>query len=188
MTDYAIEFSDMAEDKLGFMEEIMQKAPKGIFIDVGTRKGGSCILALNQPNSTICISVDPYGGKPFKMMEGHTSTEFSDDMGIDTMDRLAREARRLRKIHMHYRMPSHDFLELDHTLWVGSDQARLKDLQFSFVLLDGDHTDEAVSKEIELLEGRMKSGGIVLIDNTDWLSIDLSDWEGGRFDMRYKIY
>lgn len=184
-----IEYSDMDESKFSYLAEIMQKAPEGVFVDIGTRKGGSALLALSQPQSDLVISVDPWGAKAYRMMDGSLSHEFDDIMAIETMDLVTSKARELHKTHMHYRMPSHDFLGLDHTLWLGGKSSRLADMKFSFVLLDGEHTDEAVAKELELLEDRMVDGGVVLIDNTDWLKLDWSeDWEHDRYDMRYKIY
>jgi cephalosporin hydroxylase len=189
MIEDIMKYSDMGLSKFMHLEEIMKEAPEGVFVDVGTRMGGSALLALLQPQSSIVISVDPWGAKPYQMMHGHISNEFNDEMALGTMDLLTSKAKEINKTHIHYRMPSHDFLTLDHTLWLGGNESRLKDMKFAFILLDGDHTDEAVTKELELLEGRMIEGGIVMIDNTDWLGLEWDEtWSQGRPDMKYKTY
>ena len=180
--------SDMGEDKLEHVQEVMQKAPEGYFLEIGTRLGGSAMLAMAQDHCYTSITVDPWGAKPYPDMNGTTSNSYDETMAREAMLNLSRFAVKSQKNHIHYRTEAKEFWGIDHSLWLFGSCYRLQGLKFSFVLLDGEHNDEAVLSEIEVLKQRLVPGGVILVDNTDWLSVELEGWEAGRPDMRYKIF
>lgn len=172
ITEDIREHSDMGEEKLKIVEEIMQKAPEGTFCEVGVRRGGTSALALLQPNCTNLVCIDPY--IPFKDLNGK-DIEMKDSFYTDAIDILER-VKGEKKYHFS-KTTSKDFIDLKFYLG-----------EYAFVLLDGDHTDETVGMEIDYFSEHMVEGGIIYVDNIDWLTIDLSRWEQPRYDIAYKIF
>lgn len=188
--DYALQYSDMGLEKFSVVEECVTRAPAGLFLEVGTRRGGSAIRTMQlMPKGSTLISVDPYGDKRYVDYLGvDTPYPFPDSMYMEALQNLSTYALNHDKNFVQYKMTSVDFLQSDFVYWTEGKGTPTSQMKFSFVLLDGDHTDETVRQEVELLTPRMVSGGIILIDNIDWLSLPLEGWERSRYDMAYKIH
>jgi hypothetical protein len=187
MTDLAKKLSDMGDDKLQCIEDVVKTCPAGNFLEIGTRLGGSmAVIMENMPQGSLAISVDPYGAKPFVGWQGEIVNEFTDQYYLQAIKELSTLALQSNKDFVQYKMTSLDYLNNEAMIWLKGTEAPLAKLKYSFVLLDGDHTDEVVGQEIELLKPRMVEGGIILVDNRDWLkSVDFDGWVTLRFDMVY---
>lgn len=167
-------YSDMDIDKLQTVKNVLQLAPKGIFVEIGVRKGGTSLMALNADNCDYLISIDPY--LPFNDMAGN-QIEMDPVWYEDTKSLLETEAKKLDKRFTFFKKKSWEAI------------AMMKQIPlFAYVLLDGEHTDSTVQMELNFFIPRMQSGGVILVDNIDWLSIDFSGWEKPRFDQAYKIF
>lgn len=172
ITEEIKQHSDMGEEKLIILDDIMKMATKGIFCEVGVRRGGTSALALTQDNCEGLVCIDPY--IPFNDMNGkeiEMDASFYDD-AIKLLDSVKGE-----KKYWFSKNTSEEFIRLNQHL-----------NEYAFVLLDGDHTDKTVQMEIDYFSRYMNKGGILLIDNIDWLTIDLSRWEQPRYDIAYKIF
>lgn len=166
-----LEHSDMGEDKLEVIQTCCNYAPKGIFLEVGTRRGGTALLAIRNPNCIFFYSIDPY--LSFPDMQGNL-IEMEKSWEEDAREVLS--------------STNKTFEMLIKTSKEVIESGVLDELKFSYVLLDGEHTDQTVSMEIEYFSKRMNEGGIIVLDNYDWLTLELSDWVSPRFDIRYKIF
>lgn len=171
-------YSDMDVDKLGVVKTALELAPKGTFLEVGVRRGGTSLMAINAPNCDFLICIDPYIG--FNDMAGNP-IEMDKNWYREALGLISDEAEKLDKDFIFHKMTSKEFMDLE--------DPDDKDFQYSYVLLDGDHTSENVQREINYFSKRMKKGGVLLQDNTDWTpEINYEGWEAPRFDMKYKIF
>ena len=166
--------SDMGVEKLECYKNIINnlnlETPSKYCLEVGTRKGGTSILALLQPQIKVVISIDPYGAKPY--YDEHNKIApfvYDDQMEIHAQIVCNQVAQELSKFFTHFKMTSLDFLNLDFDFWLDGNAQRIKDIKFDYVLLDGDHRTETVLQEVELLKPRMNKGGVIAIDNIDWM-------------------
>lgn len=181
-------YSDMGIEKLTVVEDVLKKAPPGFFLEVGTRLGGTAMLAMRtMPQGSHLISVDPYGSKTYYDKEGVAPFKFSDEMYLTALKGLSSFALAGNYSFTQYKMTSLDFLTSEAMLYIDGESRPLETLRFSYVLLDGEHVNNTVGTEIEILKDRMVTGGIILVDNIDWLTLDFNDWTKPRFDMAYKI-
>lgn len=180
--------SDMGIEKLQVVENAMRLAPKGIFLEIGTRAGGTAIMALRANGSEMLISVDPYGSKPYIDTNGIAPFIYPDEMYRSTLHKLSKEAVDTEKTFIHFKMPSQEYMTKNLNMWILGKEIRTHDLKYSYVLLDGEHNDKTVSEEISFFSSRMVRGGVLLIDNVDWLTIDFSSWSKPRNDMAYKLF
>lgn len=181
--------SDMGREKIEVVEECLKLAPEGIYLEVGTRMGGTALFAMQEPKSRVVISVDPYGDRPFRDMEGdYSKYKFPNTMYTDTMQQLFEYAKEYKKTFIPYKMTSQDFTQNSFGIWLDGEESKNTEVEYSYVLLDGEHTNEAVQQEIDFFAPRMKKGGVLLVDNTDWLTLPFSDWNVSRYDMSYKIF
>lgn len=167
-------YSDQGLDKLVPLKELMDKAPKGVFLEVGTRRGGTALMAMECPNSELVVCVDPYIG--FNDMAGRP-IEMNSLWFSEAFDLLTKEMLLHTKQFLFYKMTSENYISLG-----GSQE------EYAYVFLDGAHVDDIVRKEIEYFTPRMQKGGILVVDNVDWLTLDFTGWEKPRYDQAYKIF
>jgi len=188
ITEEIKQLSDMGDEKLKVVKDCLLLAPKGVFLEVGTRRGGTALMALNTDNCEILIFIDPYGSKPYIDQNGVAPYVFPDQWWIESLSLISGKARELTKIVLPFKFTSYEYMDHNFELWLNGDTRFKDDLLYSYVLLDGDHTTEVVQKEINYFSTRMRKGGVLLVDNTDWMQLDLSDWEKPRYDMAYKVF
>lgn len=191
MTDWTLvqRSSDMGKEKLDIVETVARNSPTGVALEIGTRAGGSALLALSSnPGLHTILCVDPYGSKPFRDMDGAVHNTFTDDLYRMASAMLTKYALDNNRVYIPFKMTSSDFFRIYADLWLEGTPTPLRDLKFSYVLVDGDHSDETVQMELDNLEKRMMPGGIILVDNIDWLSLPFEGWEKPRHDMAYKQY
>lgn len=170
--------SDMAPDQLTFLADVFQEAHErtvgGLSIEVGTRKGGSAWLMLSMlremyddATRPMLLTVDPYGDKPY--LGGDEVAPGGAGVGLygPHVYRAARHWLAEFPEHAHYYMTSETFFQrlLGSEYHLRGEAREIDDL--AFVLLDGDHTAEAIVTELGWTMAHMQPGGIILIDNAD---------------------
>lgn len=143
------------------------------FLETGTHIGdtGTRIIdaiAESRKNRWF-ISVDPYGGKPYKLQDGEYTNLFYDETSYQRgMLRLYMHSF-IRKVRFaHYRLKSQDFIKCWDGIEFWSDGSRARP-EFAFVFLDGEHNDETVKLEFDYFFPKVPSGGVISIDNYDHL-------------------
>lgn len=177
--EYFTAYSDMGVEKLKFIVDsldlINTTDTLGIGLEIGTRLGGTAMLALTHHKIKCLISIDPYGDIPYKDYITNTeiSLHFDEQMEMEAQININKTALELNKFFTHYKLKSLDFLRLNFDFCYKSIQYNINDLKYDYVLLDGEHNDYVVSNEYLQLKKRMNIGGIIVIDNIDWLN-DLS--------------
>lgn len=170
-------YSDMDIDKLQVVKTVLELAPKGTFLEVGVRRGGTSLMALNADNCDFMICIDPY--LPFNDMQGN-QIEMDKEWYKEARTLLENEADKLNKGIIFHKMTSEEYMDM-----LDEDETSFR---YSYVLLDGAHIDSIVQKEINYFSERMNEKGILLVDNIDWLTLNFDGWEKPRYDMHYKIF
>lgn len=143
-------------------------------LEIGTRRGGSAfaVLAaiLESDRRRALVTVDPYGDLPYRADLGETPWTYSNDLFREAMEGLAARVRACGLNWVHYMMRDVDYMEC---VWprvpLYVQTPPLQRPTFAFVYLDGEHTEEAVRRQLSWLRGKVVEGGMILIDDADWL-------------------
>lgn len=180
--------SDMGIEKLEIVKQALNLSPAGIFIEIGTRKGGTAMMAILSKQSSVVFSVDPYGSKPYVDTRGIAPFIYPDEMYREALAKLSALALQEKKTFVQFKLPSQEYMSKSLNMWILGNEISTHNVRYSYVLLDGEHNDVTVSKEIDFFSDKMQPGGVLLIDNTDWLTLDFSTWHRPRNDMAYKIF
>jgi len=186
---YILAHSDMEIEKLKIVKHTLDMAPDGIFLEIGTRAGGTAMMAIESIRSSIIFSIDPYGSKPYVNPNGIIAPFiYPDEMYRETLAKLSNLALQKNKTFIQLKISSQEYIDKNLNIWISGNQTATHNLKYSYVLLDGEHTDAAVSKEIDFFTNKMETGGVLLIDNVDWLRLDFLNWHRPRYDMAYKVF
>lgn len=172
----ADEHSDIGMEHLRLYTTLFQQVlttTTGPILEIGTNRGGSALLWLEllrtHKSNRQVVTVDPYGRKPYTLgnVDGAVH-EYGDQTYTDMKALLAPYSD-----HTHFRMTSEEFLSRMHGshLWVGGERVPLGG--FGFAFLDGDHEGRGVLSDFLNLRRWMGPGGVVLIDNVDWMGPEL---------------
>lgn len=168
--------SDMCVEALDHLASMFDmahvgRARGGLSLEIGTRAGGSALLMLTMlqelydHNPPLLLTVDPYGCKPY---------DPCDDVGYYGAAAYTSMRGLLAKYenHAHYYMASEEFLSRipGSSYW----HHALKRIvgNFTFVLLDGDHTPDGVRQDLSGVWPHVALGGVVLIDNANKALLD----------------
>ncbi len=168
LSDHAVEFETLYAEVL----DTAQALPDDVlFCEVGTREGGSALLALRAILESgvpqrILLTIDPYGGKPFCNTNGNYGGIYQDDMYQRMMSRLSQYALENRLNHVHYKMTSADFMATFESVHLWNDESILRQ-RFGYVYLDGEHNSETVGQEIAWFLPRLVDGGLLVIDDIE---------------------
>jgi hypothetical protein len=163
-------------------------APGGLTLEVGTWKGGTALvfaeileLLYHARSRPMLWTIDPYGEKPYDggdLPAGAAKPALFGDTEYVTSKTLLAPY----PFHQHSYFPSLTMLQnmRGKTYWWRGQSRRVGD--YTFVLLDGEHSLDAIREELTAVLGEMKTGGRVVIDNIDndprvlpWLH-DESKW------------
>lgn len=182
MNAKAQQLSDMGVEKLEVIQQCLNLAPSGLYAEVGVCRGGTSLMALNEHKCDFLVCIDPY--LAFNDMMGNP-IRMTDEYYYEAIESLIA----VKKPFVMYKMTSKEFIDSKFNFYVNGSKLERGDIKFSYVLLDGEHTDNAVGMELEYFSKRMVPGGILVIDNIDWIHLDFdSTWVAPRFDMKYKIF
>lgn len=142
-----------------------------IFIEIGTRAGGTALLALNaildSKISRQFITVDPYGNKPYFAGKETFGGIYGEDYYQVAMKEISTYCFNNKLYHTHFKIESSDFIKIFEQVkfWY---EGRLLNTKFGYVFLDGEHTEEAIVKELEWFLPRMYNGGLIVIDDVSY--------------------
>lgn len=180
--------SDMGIEKLEIVKQALDLSPAGIFLEIGTRNGGTAMMAIRSKQSSVVFSIDPYGSKPYMDTRGVSPFIFPDEMYTETLAKLSALALQEKKTFVQFKLPCQEYMSKSLNMWILGNEIATHNVKYSYVLLDGEHNDTTVSREIDFFSDKMQPGGVLLVDNTDWLSLDFSTWHRPRYDMAYKVF
>lgn len=147
--------TDGSPEKAADLRRLMDLAPEGPFLEVGNREGGSLLMAMSHPRSTAVVGVDPYDGKPYRVLGGAMTTEYDDAMYLRMMQAV-KSSPAAGKLQ-HYRMTSQEFI------------SKASDAKYSFVYLDGVHDAGTVGMEVEFFGRHLLPGGVIVVDDVQML-------------------
>jgi hypothetical protein len=148
--------------------------PEHPALEFGTRWGGSALALLSaildRDRIRPLITVDPYGDLPYHADLKEVSWTYSNAHYRGTMSRLSSVAEGCGLNWMHLMMKDSDYMEhLWSSVPIYLCPKPLLRPTFSFVYLDAEHTEEAVRRQLTWLKGKIAKGGLVVVDDADWL-------------------
>lgn len=162
-----------------FYEQVYKCAQRmredAIFVEIGNYRGGSSLAMLEAIKNTKprwLYTIDPYGTKPFKVEKEYDDSKYDEDIYRDAMKLLSDYAHKNKLNHYHWRMTSDDFMKIYPKIdfW---HNGTVVDPIFGCVYIDGEHTPEQVNREIEFFYNRMPNGGLIILDDTPFVSSSL---------------
>lgn len=164
MTSDHYEGFDLMFQKINEKAKVLANCP---FVEIGTRAGGSAILFLNaiKNTSNFLITIDPYG-KSY-LADGEWPP-IGEDMYRSANFHIANFCQCFEVLHVPYRMTSKDFFKTWETtnLWI---EGKTCTSPFGVVYLDGEHTEEMVTKELLWFIPKMHANGLMIIDDISYL-------------------
>jgi len=152
-------------------------SPELIFVEIGTSKGISALRILKGIKESGIqrwfFTIDPYGDKPYRQGEETLyETIYGEETFRKTMFELNKYAYQNNLLYCHWRMLDSDFMRYFPEMEFWHKSQKIKNAQFGFVYLDGEHTKEIVLKEFEWFYSRMPKGGIIIIDDVRFLGME----------------
>lgn len=156
--------------------EVSKKIDKKyIFCEVGTREGNSGIQlldAIKESNKERWFfTIDPYGDKLYRArtdIKGGSHLDYDEQCYRNGMMTLHKYAFDNNLLYCHWRMTSEDFMNNITSIEFWHDGEKV-DYEFGLVFLDGEHYEELVLKEFNWFKDRLASGGIIIIDDIEFI-------------------
>ncbi len=169
-----IELCDHAQDLELMYDAILEVSKKteenAIFIEIGTRAGGTALLALNAIfDSGInhsFITVDPYGNKPFKTSNALMYDVYDDGFYRTAMFEISNFCLNSKIDHTHFKMESTDFMSIFQKIKLWK-KGKILQQSFGYVYLDGEHYDDIIFKELTWFLPLLVNGGLIIIDDIE---------------------
>jgi hypothetical protein len=167
--------SDGNVEKMAWLRSRMDAAPKGAFIEVGNREGGTLLMALEHPNCEVVTGIDPYGALPYKIPNGPVTTEYD-------------EAMRLRMHALINASPLADRAAFYHG--TSDEYAKLQGDwgSHAYVYLDGSHEPDVVAREIAYFSKLMAHNGVIVVDDIEVLPKGMLDGWSVWKNMAWKTF
>jgi hypothetical protein len=164
---------DMYDEVLRVSKELPEDI---VFVETGTRNGDSAMVILkgilDSGKKRWLFTVDPYGDKPYGIGSIVSSTYGYDEQHYrNAMMSLSKYAWDNDLLHYHYRMLSQEFhlISEQTEFWHKANKVQHK---YGFVYLDGEHTFNAITKELEFFLPRLVKGGVVIVDDISFITED----------------
>ena len=172
--------SDHPQGFAAFYEAILATAKRvpstALFCEIGTRQGGSALLALEAIKESgvdrVLLTVDPYGGKPYHNRDVVYHNFHDDHVYRKMMRDLSTFCDEHHLNHAHYKMTSAEFMETFGLLRLWHNQQTLDPI-FGFVYLDGEHHPVTVTQELDWFLPKLADGGLLVIDDVE--NLDQTD-------------
>jgi hypothetical protein len=162
------------EEKFMFDEWIIpqleSQPEEGLALEVGVRRGGTsfafiqAIAGSSKPNRPM-LGCDPWGDLPYAVGERIEQPNYGESFYRDAMVSLSIVAKECNVFHHVMRLTSYDFMKIFDDISFYRDGKELSK-KFSVVYLDGLHSVEAVSTELEWFRERMMPNGMIIVDDT----------------------
>lgn len=148
------------------LRHIVREGVPGNVLEIGVAGGGSalCLMELVENQDNFIVTVDPWGSKPYAT----SGARYGENFQRGALAVLGEWANKANVNWHHFKMDSRDALALmaESVCWYGG-QAR--EYKWSTVFLDGEHTIEYVTDELNLLTmtDNLAAGGVIFIDNAN---------------------
>ena len=157
-------------------EEILHTATvlpsEALFCEVGTRNGGSALLALiaikESGVNRIMLTVDPYGNTLYRTTNHN---EYPNRFYRTAMKEISSFCYDNNLDHIHYKMTSEEFMcgvEKD-IIRIWKDNTTVP-FSFGYVYLDGEHIPEIVNCELAWFFPRLVKNGLLVIDDIHYIN------------------
>ena len=161
---------------------------EGALLEIGTCDGGSAgfllaAMSRGAPDRHL-VTVDPWGGKPYEGSNLYTNVN-----QMFAQKELADLSYEHCLKWTHYKMESLEFFEHVQPLGMWYDGEKADNL-WAFVLLDGEHNQETVLKELDAVCKFVSHGGTIIIDNSNQengLENAITDW-AKRNDAGHEVH
>ena len=148
----------------------------GLFLEIGTRRGGSmqimidAALSTNQPRTFV--SIDPYGNIPYHNGQGITKYDYTNRMKCEALSDLYGYAARKGVNLVTFTMDDAAFMGTFYNgIPIYEENKRIEN-RIAFAFLDGPHDVEAISAEMQWLLRFATTGTRVVIDNIDLFKLE----------------
>lgn len=161
----------LSDESLRFVLETAASVPYGAALEIGSFKGGTALALMALRDWSLFVTVDPYGVKAYAGGDGLWEGLYGDEVYVAQKSNLACCGN-----HAHFLMTGIEFLErnigfkywrngFEHTFGIHRGVGGGGRISFAFV--DGEHSLEAVQRELELLRPHMHPQGKIIVDNID---------------------
>ena len=121
-----------------------------IGLEVGTFCGDSATAILNQiPNCKMLCTIDPWEHRDGAEFEAGELQPYHDKNRALAESRLAQFGERIRVMPVHSTEAVRILLE------------EMPGIKFDFVWIDGDHSEQGITTDLELFDGMIKEGGLI---------------------------
>ena len=118
-------------------------------IEIGTFCGDSAIQILNAFPNCKLFTVDPWEHRDKAEFEAGELQPYHDKNMHLALERLKQFYPRCEVLHMKSKEAVATLLKTN------------PDIKFDFVWIDGDHSEEGITTDIELFDGMIKEGGLI---------------------------
>lgn len=149
------------------LEASMDLPDDYMFIEAGTRAGGSALAILQAINDSgsqrWLITLDPYGDKPYKVGDEVVTLDYGENHYRTAMKVLSEYSFDNSLNHAHFRMKSLDWMKTfeSNEYWYSGEKMQPK---FGFAYLDGDHDSDTVNAEYAWLSKKTPETQVVVDD------------------------
>jgi len=141
-----------------------------LFVEIGTRAGGSALLALKAINDSkinrTMITIDPYGLKPFVNSDRTNLRLYGENLYREALKNITDYCFYNELDHIHFKITSFDFIKIFEQIELWKDEQVLQP-KFGYVYLDGEHNENTVTKELEYFLPRTVENGLIVIDDIE---------------------
>lgn len=165
----------------GIEYDILERAIKavqhvpGLFLEIGTRRGGSLQIAIDAALKTgqqrTFISVDPYGNIPYNDGRNVTRYDYTNRMRFEAMAQLFSYVQDKPVNVIHFTLEDTEFFSRFADGVPVYDQEKKIFSQYAFAFLDGPHDLESIMEEIGFLSPRMHPGAQIVVDNIEYFDV-----------------
>ena len=156
-------------EKAKVLVDIIQKTNAQLCVEIGVFGGSSLIpqaMALHEKKSGIIYGIDPWQAQA--SIEGMSSDSYQGQVNIEWWGRQLDYER----IYQHcvgnierYDLKNHCQLIRDKSENVVNN---FQDNSIDLLHIDGNHSEELVLKDVKLYFPKIKIGGHIIFDDTDW--------------------
>ena len=175
-TEHRLETDGIQYDILTRAIEAVPAIP-GLFLEIGTRRGGSMQIIIDAALSTgqnrTFVSVDPYGNIPYNDRDGNVAKyDYTNAMKTAALRDLYGYAHEKGVNLITFTLTDREFFSAfkkgvpvyNETVW--------RHNEYAFAFLDGPHDTDSVKHELAFFADRMHGGAQIVIDNYPFFDLE----------------
>lgn len=154
---------------------VSKELPENIsFVETGTRDGDSAMVflkaILDSGKKRWLFTVDPYGDKPYGVGNVLSTTYgYGEQHFRNALHSLSKYAWDNDLLHYHYRLRSQEYHKMAELTEFWHNGERVNHM-YGLVYLDGEHTYDAIIKELDFFLPRLVKGGVIIIDDISFIT------------------